>query len=71
MEPTRARRGADQSELWRVGLGGPLERLKNAAKSKHTTTGICDLVPSFEGLPGAQNQHLESADSRGDLLKNV
>ena len=55
-EPTKVSSGGSAWEaLWRG--------LKNATKSTHNTTGICDLVPSFEGLPGAQNQHLESVDS--------
>ena len=42
---------------------------KNAQKSKQFPSRILRLGPSLEGPLGAQKQHPEIADSRGELLK--
>ena len=45
--------------------------LKNATKTTHSTTEICDLGSLLEGLLGAQKRHLEITDSRCELRQNV
>ena len=59
------------SEAFLGHFPAPLERLKNARKTAHNTSGICDLGSPLQGLPGAQKQHLEIADSSRELLKKV
>ena len=49
----------------------PLGRLKNAQKTTHNTTEICDLGSSLEGLLGAQKRHLEITDSSPELCQKV
>ena len=44
---------------------------KNATKTTHTTTEICDLGSLLEGLLGAQKLHLETMDSSPELRQKV